>query len=60
VFDGQRLALKGDEPPAAAKPAAVKPAPRKRSSLKRPAAAEEPTKKPESSTLSALFGKRGQ
>lgn len=52
VFDGQRLSLQGDEPPAAAKQA-----PRKRSSGKpRPAAAaEEPTKKPETSTLTSLF-----
>ena len=55
IFDGQRLSLQGDEPPAAAKLA-----PRKRSSAKqRPAAApEEPAKKPETSTLSTLF-KRG-
>jgi len=57
VFDGQRLSIKGDEQPAAA-PAAAKPAPRKRSSAKRPAAVEEPAKKPETSTLSSLFGKR--
>ena len=45
VFDGQRLSLQGDEPPAA-----VKPAPRKRSSAKpKPAAVEEPAKKPETS-----------
>ena len=53
VFDGQRLSIKGDEPPAA-----VKPAPRKRNSAKRPAAAEDSAKKPETSTLSSLFGKR--
>ena len=56
VFDGQRLALKGDEPPAAV----IKPAPRKRSPAKRPVATEEPAKKPETSTLSSLFGRRGQ
>ena len=50
VFDGQRLSLQGDEPPAAAKPV-----PRKRSSAKpKPAAVEEP-KKPEPRTLSSLF-----
>ncbi len=55
VFDGQRLSMQGDEPPAA-----VKPAPRKRNNAKRPAAAvEEPAKKPEPSTLSSLFGRRG-
>ena len=60
VFDGQRLVLKGEEPSAASKPAAEKPSPRKRSSGKGPAAAEEPAKGPETSTLSSLFGKRGQ
>jgi hypothetical protein len=48
VFDGQRLAMKAEEPPAA-----VKPAPRRRSSGKR-AVVEEPPKKPET-TLSSLF-----
>ena len=51
VFDGQRLALQAAEPPAAAKPA-----PRKRNSAKpKPAAVEEPAKKPESRPLSSLF-----
>jgi hypothetical protein len=51
VFDGQRLSLQADEPPAA-----VKPAPRKRSSARqKPAAVEEPAKKPEPRTLSSLF-----
>ncbi|MDO9381247.1 MAG: hypothetical protein Q7T86_00130 [Hyphomicrobiaceae bacterium] len=50
VFDGQRLSLQGDAPPAA-----VKPAPRKRSSVKpQPAVVEEP-KKPEPRTISSLF-----
>jgi hypothetical protein len=53
VFDGQRLALQADEPPAA------KPAPRKRNNPKpKPATVEEP-KKPETRTLSTLF-KRDQ
>jgi hypothetical protein len=58
VFDGQRLALTGNERPAAA----VKPAPRKRASPKRPVAAvEEPAKKPESSsTLTSMFTRRSQ
>lgn len=56
VFDGQRLALKGDEPAAATKPAP----PRKRFGPKRPVASEQPARKPESSTLSSLFSKRGQ
>jgi len=55
VFDGQRLSLQGDEPPAA-----VKPAPRKRSSARpKPAAVEEPAKKPETRTLSSLFKRDG-
>jgi hypothetical protein len=48
VFDGQRLAVKAEEPPAS-----VKPAPRKRSIGKR-AVVEEPPQKPET-TLSSLF-----
>jgi hypothetical protein len=48
VFDGQRLAMKAEEPPAS-----VKPAPRKRSLGKR-AVVEEPPQKPET-TLSSLF-----
>lgn len=60
IFDGQRLSLQGDAPPAE-----VKPAPRKRNNARRPAAAEEPSKKPEASNsaasrLSSLFGKRSQ
>jgi hypothetical protein len=58
VFDGQRLAMKADEPAASAKPAVVKPAVRRRSTAKRATTSEEPPKKPESSTLSSLFGKR--
>ncbi len=51
IFDGQRLSLQGDEPPAA-----VKPAPRKRSSARpKPVVVEEPAKKPETRTLSTLF-----
>jgi hypothetical protein len=52
VFDGQRLAMKAEEPPAS-----VKPAPRKRSSGKRAAVVEEPPQKPET-TLSSLFTRR--
>ena len=53
VFDGQRLAMKADDSP----PPAAKPAPaRKRHSAKRGAVVvDEAPKKPESSTLSALF-----
>jgi hypothetical protein len=52
VFEGQRLAIKAEEPPAAAKPAPRRPVPAKRS------AAEEPAKKPEPSMLSTVFGNR--
>jgi hypothetical protein len=52
VFDGQRLAMKAEEPPAS-----VKPAPRRRSSAKRAAVVEEPPQKPET-TLSSLFTRR--
>jgi hypothetical protein len=51
VFDGQRLAMKAEEPAAT-----VKPAPRKRSIGKR-AVVEEPPQKPET-TLSSLFTRR--
>jgi hypothetical protein len=59
LFEGQRLTIKADDPPAAAKPA-----PRRRAPAKR-AAVEEPPKKPEtsstvSSTVSSLFSKRSQ
>ncbi|THD70952.1 MAG: hypothetical protein E7813_06660 [Bradyrhizobium sp.] len=55
VFDGQRLAIKGDEPSVSIAPAPIKPAAHKRSAAK-PVANAEP-KKPETSTLSSLFGK---
>ena len=59
VFDGQRLSLKADDTP----PAAATPAPRRRGNAKRAAAApvvvEEP-KKPEPTTLSSWFGRKGQ
>jgi hypothetical protein len=68
VFDGQRLAMKADDPAAAAKPdtakpvvakpVAAKPVAHRRGSQKR-VVNEEPPKKPDSpSTLSSLFGKR--
>ncbi len=56
VFDGQRLAMKADEPSASIAPLPVKPAAHRRSTAK-PVANAEP-KKPETSTLSALFGRR--
>ena len=49
VFDGQRLAMKAEEPPASVKPAPL----RRRSSAKR-AVIEEPPQKPETA-LSSLF-----
>jgi len=49
VFDGQRLAMRAEEPPASVKPAP----PRRRSSAKR-AVIEEPPQKPETA-LSSLF-----
>jgi hypothetical protein len=51
VFDGQRLAIKSDDPAAAARP------PRKRSAAKRVSSAEPPPK-PRSSALSSTFGTR--
>ena len=62
VFDGQRLSMKADEPPAATKPGFVKPASRKRSSARRPVmASDEPARKPpETTTLSSFFSRRLQ
>jgi hypothetical protein len=59
IFDGQRLAIKADEQPAAAaKPATARPVARRRSVPKR-VVNDEPPKKPDSpSTLSSLFGRR--
>jgi len=59
LFEGQRLTIKADDPPAAAKPVL-----RRRAPAKRAAVAEPPTK-PEtsstvSSTVSSLFSKRSQ
>jgi hypothetical protein len=53
VFDGQRLAMNGDEPPVTAKPA-----PRRRFAPRHAAAVVEEPKKPEPSTLSRIFGSR--
>jgi hypothetical protein len=53
VFDGQRLAMKAEEPPAS-----VKPAPRRRSSAKRAAVVEEPPPQKPETTLSSLFTRR--
>jgi hypothetical protein len=51
VFDGQRLAIKGDDPAPSARP------PRKRSGVKR-ASSEEPPPKPKNSALSSMFNAR--
>ena len=61
LFDGQRLTMRADDPPATVKPAA-----RRQGSAKRAAVVEEPAKKPEppstvstvTSTVSSLFSKR--
>jgi hypothetical protein len=60
LFDGQRLTIKAEYPPAI-----VKPASRRRAPAKRAAIEEPPPKKPEgsptvSSTVSSLFSKRSQ
>jgi hypothetical protein len=56
VFDGQRLAMKTDQPPASAKTTApVKSATHQRGAANR-TVSEEPVKKPEPTGLSAFFG----
>jgi hypothetical protein len=55
VFDGQRLAIKAEDPAISVKPAPS----RRRIVPKRAAVTEEPPKKPETSTISALFGRKG-
>ncbi|HEY2211679.1 MAG TPA: hypothetical protein VGH62_08695 [Bradyrhizobium sp.] len=58
VFDGQRLAMKADEPAATAKPVTAKPVARTQSVPKR-GANDEPPKKPDSpSNLSSLLSRR--
>lgn len=55
IFDGQRLAMKAEDPPASAKPAP----PRRRIVPRRAAVQEEPSpKRPETSTISSLFGRK--
>jgi hypothetical protein len=54
VFDGQRLAMKADEPAASTKPAAAKPAVRRR----RVTTNENPPKGSPPSMLSSVFGGR--
>jgi hypothetical protein len=55
VFDGQQLALKDDEPQAAAKPAPVRPAVHRRSIARRVMVVEPP--KPQATTLSSFFSR---
>jgi hypothetical protein len=62
VFDGQRLAMKAEEPPASTKPPAVaKPAPRPRSNSASPppkkVTEEPPPPTPEPETLSSFFSR---
>jgi hypothetical protein len=54
VFDGQRLAMKADEPAASPKPAAAKPVARRR----RVTTNDDASKGPEPSLLSSVFGRR--
>jgi hypothetical protein len=54
VFEGQRLAMKADEPAASAKPAAARPVARKR----RVTTTEEAPKGSQPSMLSSVFGRR--
>lgn len=54
LFDGQRLLMRPDASPVAARPAA----PRRHFAARRPPPSPEPPKKPDVSTLSALFGRR--
>jgi hypothetical protein len=58
VFEGQRLAIKADDPTATAVPSAAKPVVRVRNAAKPVITTEEPLKKPEPSTTSSLFGRR--
>ncbi len=59
VFDGQRLAMKSDEPsPTDAKAATPKPAVHRKSNYFRHGTPDEAAKKPEVSSLSAFFGRR--
>jgi hypothetical protein len=53
VFDGQRLAMKAEEPPAA-----VKPAQHRRGSAKRAVVSEEGPRKPENPALPSVFTRR--
>jgi hypothetical protein len=57
VFDGQRLAMKADEPSVEAKSPALRPVAHRRSSYRR-VQNEPPPKKPEASGFSSLFGRR--
>jgi hypothetical protein len=58
IFEGQRLAIKADDPTATAVPSAAKPVVRVRNAAKPVTTTEEPLKKPEPSITSSLFGRR--
>jgi hypothetical protein len=58
VFDGQRLAMKADEQPAAAAIKPAKPVARRRGAPKHVLIDEAPKKPDSPSTLSSLFGRR--
>ncbi|MBR0872675.1 hypothetical protein JQ633_20100 [Bradyrhizobium tropiciagri] len=58
IYDGQRLSLKNDDPPAAGRPAHRRAAPRRAVAPPPPPVAEE--KKPEPTTFSSMFRRNGQ
>ncbi len=53
LFDGQRLAMKAEEPPAG-----IKPAPHRRGAAKRGVVSEEAPRKPENPPLPSVFTRR--
>jgi hypothetical protein len=57
IFDGQRLAMKGDDPAATIKPVATKPFSRRRGTYRRVTSENAPVK-PETSTLASFFNRR--
>ena len=57
IFDGQRLAMKADEPAATAKPFVGKPVSRRRGTYRRVTSENTPIR-PETSTLASFFSRR--
>jgi hypothetical protein len=57
VFDGQRLAMKADEQPPSVKPSPPQPQPHRRGYYPKRSTRDDPPPRPESSTLSRLFGR---